>query len=326
MKDSVLITGAGGFLGSHLAVYFSDRGHQVAGIDQFPPGIRDIQMHRAREKLYRLKLPDSELINILRDVKPHLVIHCAGTASVPLSLSDPYEDFQENVGNTVFILDCLRQGSPDSTFIFLSSAAVYGNPITLPIEENAPCAPISPYGKHKYMCEMLIQEFSEIYGISSAIVRIFSAYGEGLQRQVVYDLCRKFTNPQSTVIEVYGTGQESRDFIHASDVARAVECLYASQATGVFNCASGEKTSIIELVGLVKKSLNSTKDVSYTGAVRAGDPLFWQADISKLNSCGFEQIVPLSEGIANYCQWFLRTPEGEQYDSHYSCGPVIGWD
>ena len=181
---------------------------------------------------------------------------------------------------------------------------MYGNPQQLPIAEDAPCRPISPYGHHKYICELLCREYGSIYGIKSFVLRIFSAYGERLRKQVIFDLCRKFSDPALKTVEVYGSGDETRDFIHARDIAQAIDRIHAGEAPGIFNVAAGIQTRVSEVAEMIKKCFRSTKEIVCSGQTRPGDPLFWQADIAKLASLGFRQEVALPEGIKNYCRWF----------------------
>ncbi len=311
-ESHILVTGAGGFLGSHIWQYFAEQGHPVVLVGRFasePPKKNAPYILNVHE----MTLPDKSFHHILRELRPTLIIHCAGSASVPASVANPYADFQNNVDVLAFILECVRKESPGSRFILLSSAAVYGNPRTLPIQETMQCRPISPYGYHKNMCELLADEYSTLYGIPIAILRIFSAYGERLHKQVIFDLCKKFADHQTDQVEIYGTGKETRDFIHAQDVARAIECIHATQATGIFNIASGVQTPISELAHLIKETCGSKKTIRYTGTVREGDPLYWCADIRKISALGFCQKISLIKGVERYHQWF---------DSHWNRGLI----
>jgi UDP-glucose 4-epimerase len=309
MSERILVTGAGGFLGSHICNYFGRHGHSILAVDKFSPVSTTADLYPNLLNFSVISLPDKTFASLIEEFQPTLLIHCAGTASVPYSMQEPYDDFQQSAGVTVFILEILRRHMPSCHFIFLSSAAVYGNPKKLPISENSPCQPISPYGYHKYMCEMLCQEYESIFGIKSSVLRIFSAYGERLRKQVIFDLCRKFTDPSSNTVEVYGTGNETRDFIHALDIAQATDCIQNAKASGVFNVASGTQTLISEVAELIKIHMNSKKEIIYSGASRPGDPLYWQADISRLSSLGFQPKIPLTEGAYNYCQWFMLLKE-----------------
>jgi UDP-glucose 4-epimerase len=202
-------------------------------------------------------------------------------------------------------LNALRQNNPKSRFILLSSAAVYGNPQRLPITEEHPPNPISPYGFHKWMSELLCKEFYQVYRIPSASVRIFSAYGPGLRRQVIWDLCHKaLTQPE---LRLQGTGQESRDFIHAAEVARAIYLL-AGRAlcqAEIYNLASGIETKIDTLAKMILNVLEVDIPISFDGIVPTGNPMNWRADLSCLSQLGFQPEIPLSKGLeitANWCR------------------------
>jgi UDP-glucose 4-epimerase len=304
MPERILVTGGGGFLGSHICHYFGQRGHSIAAIDRLSVSAEMAGMYPNLRTFYTMDLPEKTLVSIIGEFQPELLIHCAGSASVPYSMQEPYEDFQQASGVTAFILETLRKNMPSCHFIFLSSAAVYGNPTKMPVREDSPCQPISPYGYHKYICEMLCQEYESIYNIKSSVLRIFSAYGERLHKQVIFDLCRKFSDHSSSRVELFGTGNETRDFIHAGDIAQTIDRIQAADASGVFNVASGVQTRISQVVEMIKDCFHSNKEICYSGSHRPGDPLYWQSDISRLSSLGFRQEVSLQEGIENYCRWF----------------------
>jgi UDP-glucose 4-epimerase len=304
MPERILVTGAGGFLGSHICNYFGQRGHSIAAIDRVaaPPETAGLYLNLAG--FYAMDLPDKGFISLLRDFRPSLLVHCAGSASVPYSMQEPYEDFQLAAGVTAFILETLRTSLPSCHFVFLSSAAVYGNPQELPVGEEAPCRPISPYGYHKYICETLCREYESIYAVRSTVLRIFSAYGERLRKQVLFDLCKKFSDPSTKRVDLFGTGNETRDFIYAEDIAQAIDRIHTAAASGIFNVASGTQMRISDVAEMIKHCLHSDKKIQYSGSNRPGDPLCWQADISKLSSLGFHQETAFREGIGNYCRWF----------------------
>ena len=130
---SVLVIGVAGFIGRYIARYFSEQGWSVIGIDNSPPENAPLAN---LSKYYRLQLPNAELATVLQEKSPELCIHCAGRASVGQSITDPSADFYSGTVLTFEILNSLRLYSPDCRFIFLSSAAVYGNPESLPIRET----------------------------------------------------------------------------------------------------------------------------------------------------------------------------------------------
>lgn len=304
MMPSVMVTGAGGFLGSHIAERFASSSYDVTAVGRFateftrtPPGVR---------RFVGMTLPDRRFVDAVKRSKPDILVHCAGTASVPDSVAHPYADFQRTVDVCAFVLESLRTESPRSLFILLSSAAVYGNPETQPIVESTPTKPVSPYGYHKLLCELLARESAELHGVEVAILRIFSAYGIRQRKQVIHDLFMKLCGAGEGDVELMGTGNETRDFIHARDVATSVELIAKERATGVFNLASGESISISSLAAEISHALDSRKPIVFTGTRRKGDPVGWKADIGRLRAMGFRPAVPLRQGLAEYADWYRQ--------------------
>lgn len=251
----------------------------------------------------RLELPSPGFATLLRETQPTALVHCAGRASVALSIEDPAADFRANTVLTFELLDLLRRETPQCKFLLLSSAAVYGNPETLPIAEDHRVAPLSPYGYHKHQAELLVQEFARMYGVRALAVRIFSAYGPGLRRQVVWDICERLLT--TGTLHLSGTGTESRDFIHPADVASGLELLARrAPAEGeVYNLASGRETSVAELAGLVASALAVPVSPTFSGSARPGDPRNWRADITKLRALGFNPALSLEDGLAQCAAW-----------------------
>jgi UDP-glucose 4-epimerase len=185
----------------------------------------------------------------------------------------------------------------------LSSAAVYGNPASLPVTEQHAVSPLSPYGYHKRQAELLCEEFSRIYGLSTVCARIFSAYGPGLRRQVVWDICEKVLTTGQLALR--GTGGQTRDFVHAADIAHGLHLL-ATAAPGeseCYNLASGREVTVAELVAILLRALGSSLRPAFDGRDTPGDPLRWQADIAKIAALGFSPAIPLEQGLHTVATW-----------------------
>jgi UDP-glucose 4-epimerase len=299
MRQTILITGAAGFIGGHAARHFAEQDWEVIGIDQIPP-------HPTLQYLseyYELRMPHEAFSRIVQNHLPQVCIHCAGPASVGLSMADPSADFYGSTVLTFEILNTLRLYCPTCRFVMISSAAVYGNPYHLPVREDQPLAPLSPYGFHKWQCEQLCQEFTQVYGLPTASVRIFSAYGRGLKRQVLWDICRKSLTEDSLTLQ--GTGKESRDFVHILDIARALSILSmkAPMKGETYNLGSGQEVTIARLAETVLKIMNISKSPEFNGIVPPGTPLNWCADISRLTGLGFTPKVSLEQGIEGVATW-----------------------
>jgi UDP-glucose 4-epimerase len=306
-----MVTGAGGFLGSHVADHFASLGHELVAVGRFS-GFSPIHTKNGSVKIVGMTLPDRRFVDAVRNYRPKLLVHCAGTASVPNSVAEPYVDFQRTVDVCAFVIETLRTQAPDCHFVYLSSAAVYGNPEVQPITEETPTRPVSPYGYHKMLCELLTREAAELQGMRTSVVRIFSAYGSRQQKQVVFDLFRRFSDPVGNKVEILGTGDETRDFVHAHDVARSIEVLSRTQATGIFNVASGQSTSIRQLAELLSQTVRSSKELVFSGQRRVGDPIQWRADITKLTKLGYVPSISLQQGLDGFVQSATQTGTSPQ--------------
>jgi UDP-glucose 4-epimerase len=300
MDGVVLITGVAGFLGRYASQYFSSEGCSVVGIDHASPENAPLSTLSA---YYNLHLPNPALIDLLKKHSPAICIHCAGRSSVGFSITEPSADFYDATVLNFEILNALRLHAPECRYLFLSSAAVYGNPKSLPVKETDSPDPVSPYGFHKWQCEQSCLEFSRIYGMSTASLRLFSAYGPGLRRQVLWDICRKIFIHKS--LSLQGTGKESRDFIHAIDIARTLKIVAENaQLQGeVYNVGSGHEVTIEELTGMILSATQSNLSPRFDGVVPEGTPRNWKADISKLESLGLPSPVPLAQGVKSYVSW-----------------------
>ena len=151
----------------------------------------------------------------------------------------------------------------------------------------------------------MAEEYSNIFGIQTLAIRIFSAYGAGLKKQILWDLCCKCKKGGN--IELGGDGSETRDFIHLDDVCTAAHCILRDGAhqSGIYNVASGEEVSIKSLALLVLAEFGINSDrLIFSGKGRAGDPKNWRADISKLRTLGFAPSVNLQIGVREYVKWF----------------------
>jgi UDP-glucose 4-epimerase len=237
-----------------------------------------------------------------------VIINCIGSANVSLSFEDCNADFQSNFLVVQRILELMRKANLNTIkFLNISSAAVYGNPSELPINENTILKPISPYGFHKQMTEILLKEYSTCFNIKTISLRIFSAYGSGQKKLLLWDLHNKF-NSTNSLVELYGTGNETRDFIHVEDIAQQIllAIKYAGFNGEAINIANGKEIRIAETVEFYLKYHSNKKEVIFNGEVRLGDPMFWCADISTMKNWGYKQKVSIEDGIAQYIEWATK--------------------
>ncbi len=296
MSEKILITGSRGFVGQSVGRYALARGHEVLGLSrasQAAPGWSGL--HK------RVDVGTDDISGILADFKPDIIVHAAGSASVADSIKDPASDFRATAMTFMNVLDGVRRSGADPIVLQVSSAAVYGNPVELPVRERARTAPISPYGHHKLFCEMLANEYAQCYGISSVVCRIFSLFGPLQRRLLVWELYRQFVGPEACV-ELQGTGNETRDFLHVDDLSDALLRLakvVPRKAASALNVASGVETSARGLAEEIRSVLESEKDVFCRGHARPGDPDRWWGDTGKLTALlGEWRPASLREGLA----------------------------
>lgn len=291
----ILITGATGFIGRALAESFLDGGKSSVFAVASPGGA----LPSGLADSVGLRLPHPDLRRCLAEWHPDLVFHCAGSALPTRSLSDPAGDFVSAVPVMQELLEGLRLEAPGAHLVMLSSAAVYGQPERLPVSELDPIRPLSPYGYHKWMAELLCQEYSAIYGLRTTCARVFSAYGPGLRKQILWDAISKLRGNDGAVF--FGTGAETRDFIYIDDLVAALRLLgdRPDEAPHLAcNVASGRETRIDEAVAAVAEGLRiSSGTWRFSGEVAPGAPSCWRADIGRLGSLGFVPSVAFDDGV-----------------------------
>ncbi len=296
----ILITGVNGFIGNNAADYF-EKEYEIYGMDistNYRGNNPDVNYYQCN-----MSHSPAELSMVITDIQPDIVLHCAGSANVGASVLNPMADLDGNLHSLYQLLIALRGIEKKPKVIFLSSAGIYGNPKKLPISESDTPAPISPYGLHKLMCEELCSYYNKVHGYQIRSVRIFSAYGNGIRKQILWDMYQKYKNTGK--ISLFGTGNETRDYIHISDIMRAIDCIIRYDGPEeIFNVANGEETSIAQLASVYAKCLGESEDIiSFNGEVKVGDPLNWRADISLLKKIGYEKKMDFEDGVRAYVDW-----------------------
>lgn len=293
----ILVIGSKGFIGSHCVDYFS-REHEVWGCD--------VVLDYNTPNYISIDAVDSDFLGIFEQRQYDVCINCSGAANVPFSLEKPFNDFKLNTLNVFKLLEAIRKHAPHCKFITMSSAAVYGNPESLPIRESQQIMPVSPYGYHKVMAEMICEEYSKYWNIQTCCLRIFSAYGPRLKKQIFWDLYHKIIRDDQPCL--WGTGHESRDFIYISDIIRIIDlAIQHSSFNGeVVNVANGKQIEIQEVAETVRKLIGTDKTISFNQASRKGDPINWEADISIIRQWGYEPSVELEDGVRSYIEWVRK--------------------
>jgi dTDP-glucose 4,6-dehydratase/UDP-glucose 4-epimerase len=292
----ILVIGSEGFIGQNTKQFFRNQG--------FETWCADIHKEPVDDGMYiKLSIDNPDFMGLFSKVSADLCINCSGAANVPFSFQEPLNDYYLNTVNVYKILDAIRLNTPNCRFLNLSSAAVYGNPVQLPIPEDADLQPLSPYGYHKLEAENICKNFYQVFDIPTCSLRLFSVFGSGLKKQIFWDLFWKAQNEEK--LTLFGSGEESRDYIHINDLVRALEIIsmHSSFNGEVINVAHGEEIKIKDSTRIFFDQFNRQVDYSFSGIIRKGDPLNWQADISRLKSFGYKPAISMEKGLKEYYEW-----------------------
>ena len=253
--NKYLVTGGAGFIGSHTVDHLLAHEQQVVVLDNFSSGHRD-------------NLPDTHpfltvIEGDIRDVSAVAeaaegVTHClhlAAQVSVVKSLEDPVDSATHNILGFVNVLNAIKKNS-GKRFVYASSAATYGNPKTLPLPENEPLGPESPYGLEKQVNELYVKLFKDLYNISSCGMRFFNVYGPRQDPKSPYaGVIALFADAvlARQALTINGDGLQTRDFIFVNDVARANVIALGSDYEGAVNVATGTTVTLLELIEVLEK-------------------------------------------------------------------------
>lgn len=299
--QTALVTGAAGFIGSHLVEGLLDRGYRVRGLDSLAGGHRDrLATARSHDRFAFVEgdVRNRETVGrALADVDH--VYHLAADTSVPASFDRPATVTDVNCTGTATVLEAATARSVEA-LVLASSAAVYGSAVTPPTAETAPLDPESPYALSKRYGEQLLEMAADDHTPSTTAVRYFNVYGprqdpDGPYAAVVPAVARRLLDGRPPVI--YGDGEQTRDFVYVSDVVDATIRATACDCDTVLNVASGTRTSITDLATILADIVDSPVDPVYEPA-RAGDIRHSGADISRAREqLGFEPTVSLREGL-----------------------------
>jgi UDP-glucose 4-epimerase len=269
----ILVTGGAGFIGFHLCKKLSDFTSNLTIYDNLSNG--KVENVKHLPKVHFVKADILNLKKLYSQEKADVIYHLAAQVVVPYSMENPLEDFETNARGTLNVLEKARKD--DARVVFASSAAVYGNATELPTPENYGFNPASCYGLSKVVGEQYCNMYSKQYGLDITILRFANVYGPRCHG-VIEDFLDKISrNPEK--LEIIGTGLQSRDFVHASDVVEALILSAVSEvAVGeTFNIGFGKTTKIIDLAKMILKILAlSDKTVITTTNVP------WQGDINTI--------------------------------------------
>ncbi|EMA38930.1 NAD-dependent epimerase/dehydratase family protein [Halobiforma nitratireducens] len=292
---TILVTGGGGFIGSHLVDTLAPR-NDVRVLDDFSSGSRENVPDDHDVSVYEGDIRDPmALQRAARGVD--LIFHQAAVVSVTRSVDAPRRSNRTNLEAGLLVLEQARQ--EDARVVLASSAAVYGYPDELPISESASTEPQSPYGIQKLALDQYARRYEELYGLPTVALRYFNVYGlrqQGPYSGVISTFLEQARSGEPITVE--GDGEQTRDFVHVSDVVRANLAAATTDEVGeAYNVGTGARTSITELAETVRDVTNSSSPIVHRDP-RPGDVRHSAADVSKARrKLGFESRVGLEAGL-----------------------------
>ncbi len=298
----VAVTGGAGFIGSHLCDYLAAAGHPVLAIDDLSRGRRENLPEDF--PLAAIGIGDPALPERLASFAPQALVHLAAQVDARRSLADPVFDAQVNILDTVRLFGAAVAAGVER-IVFASSAAVYGDPEEIPTPEEAPLAPLSPYGIGKLAGEGYLAFFARRHGIASVALRFANVYGPRQESVgeagVVAVFCQRLLAGEP--VTIHGDGRQTRDFVYVADVVRA--CLLAlSGPPGVYNVATGVETDVRTLYARLAATLGPERLPEHGPAV-AGEPRRSALDPSRAEvGLEFRAQAPLAGGLARTAEWF----------------------
>jgi len=321
-----LVTGGAGFIGSNLVALLLEQGSEVRVLDNLSTG-------------YRENLDDLDVELILADVRDaeataravagvDVVFHLAASVGNARAIADPVGDSEVNLIGTVNVLEAAQRNDVRKV-VYSSSAGIFGELKTLPIREDHPQEPISPYGVSKLGGEKMCLAYNRLYEMECVCLRYFNVYGPNQRYDAYGNVIPIFVRRiiDGEPLTIFGDGEQTRDFVHARDVAAAnLAAATSPGVSGCFNIASGTRISINRLVQLLREVSGAHVDAEH-GPERPGDVRHSLADLTAAREgFGYTPRVDIEEGLRQYVLWAQAdkiVPDGYHHPGARSAGSSV---
>jgi UDP-glucose 4-epimerase len=281
----ICITGTEGFVGSHLQKFLIKKNFKLFFLD-------------------RKKIKDDSLIEEYFK-KINLIIHCAGSGLIKYPNNNKKLHYQNNVVLSQRLARCIRKSKNKKIhLIYLSSQAVYGNPKIIPIKETHKTNPSTDYGKTKLRVEKLFKNCKMLKKLT--VLRLFSIYGNGLRKQVVWDACKKLSKSRAIF---KGSGYESRDFLNINDLSILIYKIIMTKKfykSAVFNVGSGVGTEIKKLIILISKFLKKEKLIKFKINTKSTDSNFVSENKKISKFFNWKSKIKIEKGLKDYTAWYTK--------------------
>lgn len=299
----ILLTGGAGFIGSHIAEAYLAEGHEVHVVDNLSTGRRSHVP--AGATLHEIDIHSRELERVFEEFAPEVVNHHAAQASVKVSSGDPVHDLEVNGAGTARIAHLAVQHGVRKVIYASSGGTVYGDPQALPVTEQHPIAPLSPYGLSKHIGEQYLQLFAKTHGLVSTVLRYGNAFGP---RQDPYGEAGVVSIFSALMLankpcNIDGDGEQRKDYLYVGDVARANVLALTAADGETLNIGTGQGTSVNEIFASLQAATGDTTEPTH-GPPRPGDVRnFWLDYSAAKNSLGWEPQTTFEEGVRLTVEW-----------------------
>ncbi|MGI9305195.1 MAG: NAD-dependent epimerase/dehydratase family protein [Gammaproteobacteria bacterium] len=299
--ERVLVIGGAGFIGSHTVEALLAEGATVRVLDNLSAGKADnLPLDNSSLEFVEGDIRDADTVASALNGVSHC-LHLAAQVSVVNSLEDPRNSADQNILGFVTVLEAARRADV-TRFVYASSAAVYGDPVELPLTENVEPRPLSPYSVEKWVNEHYANLFQHLYDVSALGLRYFNVYGPRQDSKSPYaGVIALFVDRirEKMPLSVFGDGRQTRDFIYVGDVARANMAALRGDATGVSNVATGHTVTLLELIATLDKLCGVKSDVNFLPP-REGDIAHSAGDPSHMHEVlNMKAETALSAGLSN---------------------------
>lgn len=311
----ILVTGGAGFIGSHLVDLLLSQNHQVVVLDNLGTGkMSNLPAAHGSLKIIVGDICSAETVGSAV-VGCDAIVHLAAVASVQASVDDPGGTHQVNLVGTINLLEAAKQ-QKINRFVFASSAAVYGNTSELPVTENTPLAPLTPYAADKLASEYYIDFYRRQYGLNPLLFRFFNIFGPRQDPASPYSgvisifLQRAMDQRPMTV---FGDGEQTRDFVFVADLVRLLEQAVSTSRNiaGPMNVGNGHQTSLNQLLAAIQEISEKPLQISYC-ASRPGDIRHSCADNRRIKEqMDYRSEFTVAEGLKHTWEW-MRKGSGKQ--------------
>jgi nucleoside-diphosphate-sugar epimerase len=308
----VLVTGVSGFIGSSLSERLLGEGYQVVGVDSFydyyPRKIKEHNIQTLSDNPYfefiEADILDLKWDNLLRDVSG--VFHQAAIAGVRASWGNKFNDYvRNNVLGTQKLLEACKNVELDKV-IYASSSSVYGDTDDLPIKESSATNPVSPYGVTKLAAEHLASLYYKGFGVPTVSLRYFTVYGPRQRPDMAF---HKFISAviKGNQIEIYGTGEQTRDFTYIDDAVEAnIQAFKNGQAGEVYNIGGGSRIKLIDTIRIIEEITGKEANLIFTEPQR-GDARHTFSDVAKaVSDFGYAPKTDVKTGLEKHYQWLKK--------------------